>query len=61
VAQSVTAIAATARGLEASVAALLGVLQRFVGYDLAAVLLAQERIAYVRWARTPSARTTTPS
>jgi CheY-like chemotaxis protein len=47
VAQSVTAIAATARGLEASVAALLGVLQRFVGYDLAAVLLAQERTAYV--------------
>jgi twitching motility two-component system response regulator PilH len=47
VAQSVTAIAATARGLEASVAALLGVLQRFVGYDLAAVLLAQERSAYV--------------
>ena len=47
VAQSVTAIAATAHGLEASVAALLGVLQRFVGYDLAAVLLAQERSAYV--------------
>ena len=47
VAQAVTAIAATASGLEASVAALLGVLQRFVGYDLAAVLLAEERTAYV--------------
>ena len=47
VAQSVTAIAATANGLEQTVAALLGVLQRFVGYDLAAVLLAGERQAYV--------------
>jgi twitching motility two-component system response regulator PilH len=47
VAQSVTAIAATANGLEGSVAALLGVLQRFVGYDLAAVLLGAERQAYV--------------
>jgi len=47
VAQAVTAIAATASGLEQSVAALLGVLQRFVGYDLAAVLLAAERSAYV--------------
>jgi twitching motility two-component system response regulator PilH len=47
VAQAVTAIAATASGLEQSVAALLGVLQRFVGYDLAAVLLAAERTAYV--------------
>ncbi len=47
VAQSVTAIAVTASGLESSVAALLGVLQRFVGYDLAAVLLSAEREAYV--------------
>lgn len=47
VAQSVTAIAATATGLEESVASLLGVLQRFVSYDLAAVLLAEERTAYV--------------
>jgi twitching motility two-component system response regulator PilH len=47
VAQSVTAIAATANGLEESVALLLGVLQRFVSYDLAAVLLAEERTAYV--------------
>jgi transcriptional regulator with GAF, ATPase, and Fis domain len=47
VAQAVTAIAATASGLEQSVAALLGVLQRFVGYDLAAVLLTAEKAAYV--------------
>ncbi len=47
VAQAVTAIAATADGLESSVASLLGVLQRFVGYDLAAVLLGAERTAYV--------------
>jgi CheY-like chemotaxis protein len=47
VAQAVTAVAATASGLEESVAALLGVLQRFVSYDLAAVLLAEERTAYV--------------
>src|SRR3954468_4306977 len=47
VAQSVTAIAATAQGLESTVAALLGVLNRFVGYDLAAVLLGAERQAYV--------------
>jgi DNA-binding response OmpR family regulator len=47
VAQSVTAIAATANGVEASVAALLGVLQRFVGYHLAAVLLGAESAAYV--------------
>ena len=47
VAQAVTAIAATTSGLEQSVAALLGVLQRFVGYDLAAVLLGAQRSAYV--------------
>ncbi len=47
IAQSVMSIAASAQGLEASVAALLGVLQRFVGYDLAAVLLGAERAAYV--------------
>jgi twitching motility two-component system response regulator PilH len=47
VAQQVTSIAATAHGLEQSVAALLGVLQRFVSYDLAAVLLSEERTAYV--------------
>ncbi len=47
VAQAVMAIAATADGLDGTVAALLGVLQRFVGYDLAAVLLASERAAYI--------------
>jgi len=47
VAQSVMAIAATASGLESSVAALLGVLQRFVGYDLAAVMLGAESAAYL--------------
>jgi DNA-binding response OmpR family regulator len=47
VAQSVMAIAATASGLESTVAALLGVLQRFVGYDLAAVMLGDESAAYV--------------
>ena len=47
VAQSVMSIAATAQGLENSVAALLGVLQRFVSYDLAAVLLSEERSAFV--------------
>ena len=47
VAQSVMSIAATAQGLEHSVAALLGVLQRFVSYDLAAVLLSEERSAFV--------------
>ena len=47
VAQAVMAIAATAVGLEASVSSLLGVLQRFVGYDLAAVMLGGESTAYV--------------
>ncbi len=47
VASSVTAIAATSHGLEATVAALLGVAQRFVGYDLAAVVLAEEKAAFV--------------
>ncbi|MCW2499914.1 MAG: response regulator receiver protein [Frankiales bacterium] len=47
VAQSVMAISATPNGLETTVAALLGVLQRFVGYDLAAVLLGAESAAYV--------------
>ena len=47
VAQSVMAIAATANGLEAAVATLLGVLQRFVGYDLAAVMLGAESAVYL--------------
>ena len=61
VAQAVTAIAATANGLEASVAALLGVLQRFVGYDLAAVLLAPSARRTSPSARPRPASTTTPS
>jgi len=47
VAGAVTSLAATARGFEATVAGLLGVLQRFVDYDLAAVLLLHEKAAYV--------------
>lgn len=47
VASSVMSIAATGQGLEGTVAALLGLLQRFVGYDLAAAVLAQEGEAYV--------------
>jgi len=47
VAAEVTAIPATARGLEETVAALLSVLGRVVEYDLAAVLLVRERTAYV--------------
>ena len=54
VAQSVMAIAATANGLEASVAALLGVLQRFVAYDLAAVMLGAEGTAFVAVGRPTS-------
>jgi hypothetical protein len=60
VAQAVTAIAATASGLEQSVAALLGVLQRFVGYDLAGVLLALSARPTSPSARTPH-RSTTPN
>ncbi len=47
VAQAVTAVAAMSHGLEQTVCALLAVLQRFVGHDLAAVLLCGERTAYV--------------
>ena len=56
IAQSVMSIAASAKGLEGTVAALLGVLQRFVGYDLAAVLLGAEHAAYVAVGK-PTART----
>ena len=47
VAQAVTSVAATSHGLEQTVTALLGVLRRFVAYDLAAVLLAGSSSAYV--------------
>ena len=51
VAAEVTALAATARGFEQTVADVLGVLRRFVDYDLAAVLLAEEHAAYVSVSR----------
>jgi twitching motility two-component system response regulator PilH len=51
VAAEVTALAATSRGFEQTVADVLGVLRRFVDYDLAAVLLAEERTAYVSVSR----------
>ncbi len=44
VAAEVTGIAADVHGFEETVAAVLGVLQRFVDYDLAAVVLADERV-----------------
>jgi twitching motility two-component system response regulator PilH len=54
VAAEVTAIAAGAHGFEETVAEVLGVLQRFVDNDLAAVLLLEERSAYVAIAREAS-------
>jgi twitching motility two-component system response regulator PilH len=47
VAQAVTSVAATSHGLAQTVASLLAVLERFVGYDVAAVLLGGEHAAYV--------------
>ncbi len=54
VAAEVMAIAAGAHGFEETVAEVLGVLQRFVDNDLAAVLLLEERSAYVAVAREAS-------
>jgi twitching motility two-component system response regulator PilH len=51
VANEVTAIPATTHGFEQTVAEVMGVLRRFVDYDLAAVLLVEERTAYVSVAR----------
>jgi CheY-like chemotaxis protein len=51
VAAEVTAIPATTHGFEQTVAEVMGVLRRFVDYDLAAVLLVEERTAYVSVAR----------
>lgn len=51
VAAEVTALAATVRGYEPTVAALLGVLARFVDYDLACVLLIEERSAAITLTR----------
>jgi CheY-like chemotaxis protein len=47
VAADVTALAATTRGFENTVAGVLDVLKRFVDYDLASVLLLDERTTYV--------------
>ena len=54
VAAAVIGLAASATGPEQTVAGLLGLLARFVDYDLAAVLLAQEQTAYVAVARPAS-------
>jgi len=47
VAADVTALAATTHGFEHTVAGVLDVLKRFVDYDLASVLLLEERAVYV--------------
>ena len=47
VAAEVTALAATTQGFEHTVAAVLDVMKRFVSYDLATVLLLDERASYV--------------
>jgi CheY-like chemotaxis protein len=47
VAAEVTALAATTHGFEHTVAGVLDVLKRFVDYDVASVLLLEERAAYV--------------
>jgi CheY-like chemotaxis protein len=47
VAAEVTALAATTHGFEHTVAGVLDVMKRFVGYDLATVLLLDEATAYV--------------
>jgi CheY-like chemotaxis protein len=54
VAAEVTALAATTHGFEHTVAGVLDVLKRFVDYDLASVLLLEERTAYVAVARESS-------
>ncbi|HTW18687.1 MAG TPA: response regulator [Mycobacteriales bacterium] len=54
VAAEVTALAATTHGFEETVAGVLDVLRRFVEYDLAAVLLLEERTAYVAVAQETS-------
>jgi CheY-like chemotaxis protein len=54
VAAEVTGISASAKGFEETVAQVLGVLQRFVDNDVAAVLLVEERSAFVAIARDSS-------
>jgi CheY-like chemotaxis protein len=47
VAAEVTALGATTHGFEHTVAAVLDIMKRFVGYDLATVLLLDEQTSYV--------------
>jgi twitching motility two-component system response regulator PilH len=54
VAAEVTALAATLTGFEQTVAGVLEVLRRFVDYDLASVLLLEEKTAYVAVAQETS-------
>jgi twitching motility two-component system response regulator PilH len=54
VAAEVTSLAATTHGFEETVAGVLEVLRRFVEYDLASVLLLEERTAYVAVAQETS-------
>jgi DNA-binding response OmpR family regulator len=54
VAAEVSSLAATTHGFERTVAGVLDVLKRFVDYDLASVLLAEERTAHVAVARSSS-------
>jgi CheY-like chemotaxis protein len=54
VAAEVTALAATTHGFEQTVAGVLDVLKRFVDYDLASVVLVEERTAYVAVAQETS-------
>ncbi|MHB1614948.1 MAG: response regulator [Actinomycetes bacterium] len=51
VASEVTQIAADVRGFEETVAAVLAVLGRVVGYDMAAVLMLDDRATYITVAR----------
>jgi twitching motility two-component system response regulator PilH len=54
VAAEVTSLAATTHGFEQTVAGVLDVLKRFVDYDLASVVLVEERTAYVAVAQETS-------
>jgi twitching motility two-component system response regulator PilH len=54
VAAEVTSLAATTHGFEETVAGVLDVLKRFVDYDLASVVLLEERTAYVAVAQETS-------
>src|SRR5439155_19199313 len=54
VAAEVTAVAADVHGFEETVAALLGILARIVDYDLAAVMMLDDRTTYLTVAREAS-------